>query len=343
MNREKLASKLHEEALGGGGKVSLATMAEALIPVKNLRDVAREHGVSPKGGYRLERAPAKILAPLLCEPHLSDVLDDVCELLAEHMTLNIAEKKNAKKKADAAKTRAPAYLESVLKLTTQELELAKGEVTKAREVAQGLRDRADELNRRVQMDGERITQLNKEIEACREEMERLGNAQPVVARDQSNKILSLEKDLDEQNQIEWQQRIKLAEQAAAIREREERILELEELIPPGRKRKKKKEPPKPPENFVVPHFTPAYLKSLAGKDRRAIEHAYRAVFLFCTEGSRYPGLQVKALDPSNVWSLRASRKLRVYFRRRPDGDVEILDLLDRQEQETMLRRYREKQ
>ena len=129
MNREKLASKLHEEALGGGGKVSLATMAEALIPVKNLRDVAREHGVSPKGGYRLERAPAKILAPLLCEPHLSDVLDDVCELLAEHMTLNIAEKKNAKKKADAAKTRAPAYLESVLKLTTQELELAKGEVT----------------------------------------------------------------------------------------------------------------------------------------------------------------------------------------------------------------------
>jgi hypothetical protein len=167
VNREKLASKLHEEALGGGGKVSLATMAEALIPVKNLRDVAREHGVSPKGGYRLERAPAKILAPLLCELHLPDVLDDVCELLAEHMTSNIAEKKNAKKKADAAKTRAPAYLEPVLKLTAQELEQAKGEVSKAREVAQGLRDRVDELNRRVQMDGERITQLNKEIEACR--------------------------------------------------------------------------------------------------------------------------------------------------------------------------------
>jgi hypothetical protein len=342
VKRDKLAARLREESLGGGGKVSLSMLIESLIPVKNLRDLAREHGVSPKGGYRMERAPAKVLAPALCELFESEALQDVCELLADHMTSSLVKKKNAEAEADAEKSRAPAHLEPVLKLKEQELEQAKAEVEKAREVAQGLRDRVDESNRRVHQHDERLTLLVKEIEACREEIERLGNAQPVVARDQSIKILSLEKELEEQNQIELQQRIKLAEQAAEIRERDERIAELEELVPSGRKRKKKKLP-KPPENFAIPHFTPAFLKSLIGKDRRAVEHAYRAVFLFCTEGSRHPGLQVKSLDPSSVWSLRASRKLRVYFRRQPDGDVEILELLDRQEQDTMLRRYREKQ
>ena len=120
-------------------------------------------------------------------------------------------------------------------------------------------------------------------------------------------------------------------------------MELEELVPPGKRKKKRMPPPPPPERFAVPHFTPTFLKSLDGKDRRSIEQAYHAVFMFCTEGSRYPGLQVKSLEAIDLWSLRASRRLRVYFRRRVDGDVEILELLDREEQETMLRRYRERQ
>ena len=127
MSRDKLASKLREEALGGAGKVSLVVMVERLIPVENLRDLAREHGVSPKGGYRLERAPAKALASVLCEPKTPKVLEEVCELLAEHMTSNLAEKKRGKKESDAGKTRAPTHLEPVLKLKGQELEQAKAE------------------------------------------------------------------------------------------------------------------------------------------------------------------------------------------------------------------------
>lgn len=122
VNRDKLAAKLREESLGGGGKVSLAMLIQSLIPVGNLRDLAREHGLSPKGGYRLERAPAKVLASALCDALAPEALEDVCELLAEHMTSSLAANKAAKKKAAAEKSRAPAHLEPVLKLKAQELE-----------------------------------------------------------------------------------------------------------------------------------------------------------------------------------------------------------------------------
>lgn len=335
-----LGTRLREEALGAGGKVSLSTLIESLVPVAELRQLAREHGLSPKGGFRLEKAPARVLAPLLSEPDAPKVVEEVCALLATHMTHGIAgeSRRAAENAGDSVPDLAP-----VLKLKGQDLAQARVELEKSRGVAQVLRDRVDELTRQVDQDGQQLTRLNKEIEILREQVDQFERAQPVAHRDQSNRIQSLEKELEEQNQIELQQRIRIAEQAATLRDREERLAELEELVPKGRRRKAKKEPPPLPERFIVPHFSAGFLKSLAGKDRRAVEHGYRAVFLYCTEGSRHPGLKAKSLDPTAVWSLRASRKLRVYFRPRADGDIDVLELLDRQEQETALRRYREKQ
>jgi len=360
MNRRKLESTLREEALGGGGKVSLAALLEVLVPVKKLRRLARTHGLSPKGGFRLEKAKAEVLVPLLTDPEAPKVLEETCALLAEHMTRGIgrAQEKGAVAAvaagtvegrteagaepgaADASGT--PSDLMPLLELKDQELAKARAELEKSRKTAERHREKVAEMSRRREQDKKRLAQADKTAAGLRDTVSDLQSRRPAVPRDQASRIQALEKELDEQNQIELQQRIKLAEQAAMIRDREERIAELEELVPRGRRRKRHKEPPPPPERFVVPHFTPSFLKSLANKDRRSVEHAYRAVFLYCTEGSRYPGLQVKALDPNKVWSLRASRRLRVYFLPRHDGDVDILELIDRQEQETALRRYREK-
>ena len=92
----------------------------------------------------------------------------------------------------------------------------------------------------------------------------------------------------------------------------------------------------------MPHFTAAFYRSLEGKERRAIERAIQAVFLFCTEGPSYPGLEVKALEGHTLWSMRASLKLRVYFAMRSDGDIDVEALADREDQHTTLRRLKER-
>ena len=66
------------------------------------------------------------------------------------------------------------------------------------------------------------------------------------------------------------------------------------------------------------------------------------MFLFCDEGPAYPGLEVKQIEGQDLWSLRASLKLRVYFRPRDDGDVEIIALADREDQKTALRRLKDR-
>ncbi len=92
----------------------------------------------------------------------------------------------------------------------------------------------------------------------------------------------------------------------------------------------------------MPYFSAGFYRSLVDKERRAIERAMLAVFTLCTEGPTYPGLEVKQLEGLDLWSMRAALKLRVYFRWRPDGDVEIEELGDREDQHTTLRRFKER-
>ncbi|MCK5945323.1 MAG: hypothetical protein KAI24_25260, partial [Planctomycetes bacterium] len=87
---------------------------------------------------------------------------------------------------------------------------------------------------------------------------------------------------------------------------------------------------------------PSFYKSLEGKERRSVERALHAILLFCTEGHGYPGLEVKPMGGQDTWSLRASLGLRVYFRPRPDGDIDVLELGDREDQNTTLRRLKER-
>ena len=92
----------------------------------------------------------------------------------------------------------------------------------------------------------------------------------------------------------------------------------------------------------MPYLQPSFYKSLDGKERRSVERAWQALLLFCTEGHGYPGLEVKPMGGQDTWSLRASLGLRVYFRPRPDGDIDVLELGDREDQNTTLRRLKDK-
>ena len=333
--KETLAALLKEQALEGGGRVALAALVEKLLPLPAQRGFAREHGLSPKG-FRPDKAPAKVLAPLLAATENAELLGEVCAALAERMTAAPAE--------DAPPAPPARDLEPVLRLKEQELATARAELERARAAAQELRARNNELTSRATQDSVHTLALQKALDALRARIEALEAVRPngSTDRDREVEIQRLSRDLEELVEIEHEHRIKAAELAAELRERDDRIAELEELVPKGRRKKSLKAPPPPPERFRVPHFTSTFLKSLANRDRRAVEHAYRAVFLYCSEGPEYPGLQVKALDPIGVWSLRASLRLRVYFRPRADGDIDVLELIDRQEQDTMLRRYRER-
>ena len=123
---------------------------------------------------------------------------------------------------------------------------------------------------------------------------------------------------------------------------EAEVEELTSLLPKGRKRKAPPPPNEPEHRLQVPWFLPSFYKSLDGKDRRSVERAIQAVLLFCTEGHAYPGLEVKQLGGQDTWSMRASLGLRVYFRPRADGGIDVLELADREDQHTTLRRLKER-
>jgi hypothetical protein len=129
-----------------------------------------------------------------------------------------------------------------------------------------------------------------------------------------------------------------------IRELEDSLRELEELVPKGRRKKRAPEapPPEPDKRVLIPRFTDAFYRSLQDKERKSVDRAMYAILLFCSQGYSYPGLEVKQLMGQDTWSLRASLGLRVYFRQLPDGVVEFLELGNREDQNTTLRRLKER-
>lgn len=338
--KDKVDGKvLLEEALANNGRVSLARLLTAVVPVASLRDLAKNFGLTPKGGHRIDRAPGNILAALVADASKPKVIEAACELLAEHLAPPQVAKEPAKPKA---KTESKNDI-AVLARRERELNEAREELVKARDVVGRQRQRLAELDHTQQRNQEQVARLRGEADRLRRQLESQQST-PSSVRDQAVEIHELLREFDELTQVEFDQRRMLAARQARIRELEERVAELEPLVPKGRRRKKEPppEPPPLPERFRRPYFTQSFYKSLENKDRRAVEAAYQAILLFSTEGPGYPGLQVKQLD-APIWSFRAALKLRVYFVNRGDGDVDILELADRQEQPTVLRRLREKQ
>lgn len=326
--------RLAERVLAKGADLPLALMLEHVVPVTRLRAIARKFGLTPKGGFRIERAPANVLATLLAEQREPEKLDEVLSLL-----LPANDKVPVPEPVAEA---APADAAAVLALREAELARLRDELERARESANRALKRETELKQRLD-DAERDgVVLRQQVDRSQRRPER----EPIKPGDLDlrRRLRDLEDEREGFLMADEALRRQLAHNQSRLRELEETVEELRELVPKGRRRKPVADEPPPREQrqFRLPWFTPSFYKSLEGKERRAVERAFQAILLFCTEGHSYPGLEVKQMGGQDTWSLRASLGLRVYFRNRSDGDIELLELGDREEQNTTLRRLKDR-
>lgn len=325
--------RLVEQTLASGGKVELADLVAACVPGRTLRELARRFDVVPKG-FRIDKAPLPLLAAELVGTQSPEVLDELIPALVRALG---KERKPAA--ADTAPADADAATQQLLRLREQELAEARTEVESARQGQQRSREKEAQLSQKLQQAQE---QLARQRAALEEQRGRPAPTQAGQRPDLERRLHDLQGDLESRDATIDALRSNLALRTSQLRALETERDELLALVPKG---KRKKEPPpeqpKLADQFRVPHFLPSFYKSLADKDRRSIERAMQAVLLFCTEGPSYPGLEVKQLGGfDELWSLRASLKLRVYFRLQ-GNDVEVIALSDREDQPTLLRRLRE--
>lgn len=345
MNDRSVAiKKLAERVLGKGPDVPLAMLLELAVPVRRLRELTREFGLTPKGGFRVEKAPAHVLAPLLAEQRDPRTLDEVLRLLVPrapepepaHGDDGTAPPPGANGVA------APEPADALAALRDAELVRLRDELERNRESAARARSRETELAKRLAQAEQEVTLLRRELT-----FRRAAEPPPEPPRSEKDLIRRVH-DLENEREgfvaTDQALRRQLAYNQSRLRELEAAHAELEALLPKGKRRRKP--PPEPPpqddRRFLLPRFTAAFYKSLEGKDRRAIARAFHAILLFCTEGHAYPGLEVKQLGGQDTWSLRASLGLRVYFRQLADGEIELLELGDREDQHTTLRRLKER-
>jgi hypothetical protein len=360
------ARKIAEKALANDGELPLALLLQHLVPVGRLRALAKQHGLTPKGGFRIEKAPASVLAPLLAEQRAAERLDEVVALLLPPAKSPAAppaagrdrtpssngtageqgdepDEHGEADEAPAAADPAPGVESSgLLALRDAEVSRLKRELERAREAANRAQARETQAERALATAEEDLLRLRR---ALTQQLE-VASASPAPAADRGDRdterlLRELESEREGFLAADEALRRQLAFTQSRVRQLEDEVRELHELVPKGRRRSRPAAPPPAEERrFRLPRFTPGFYKSLDGKERRAVERAVHAILLFCTEGHAYPGLEVKQLGGQDTWSLRASLGLRVYFRQLPDGDIELLQLADREEQHTALRRLK---
>ncbi|MCC6783301.1 MAG: hypothetical protein IT457_10710 [Planctomycetes bacterium] len=331
---DPVLARLVREALEHAGRVDLGTLLARAIPIAELRAMAQEHGLSPKG-FRIERTPAAKLVPLLLDAKRPEVLEATCRALLARLD---APRQTA---TDASLERSDA--DALLALRTRENAELRTEMERLRLLAAEWRDRESALNRRALEAESRAARTRAELDAALARSSRRTERGPSKAPDLERRLREIEKERDDLLATEAELRRLVALRQARIRELDERVQELVALVPSGKRRKTEAAvEPALADEFRLPYFQPSFYKSLADKDRRAIEQAVQAALLFCTEGHAYPGLEVKPIEGQDLWSLRASIKLRVYFRHREDGGVDFLEVADREDQHTALRRLKEK-
>ena len=333
--------RLSDRALRERGQLPLSLLLEVTVPLERMRAVAHELNVAPKG-FRVEKAPASALAPALAECKEPKDLDRVVALLFEARMEGIAHPAPAtdEPKPNAAE---PSEATQALRFQEQEGKRLQGELERARASALRAVERESSLRRTTELQAEELQQLRGELARLRD---RATASAPTSAsgaeRELASRVHDLELEIEARTTADDALRRQLASDRSRMRVLESEIEELEALLPKGRKRKAPPPEPEPDKRCYVPYFLPSFYKSLIGKERKSVERAVQAVFLFCTEGHAYPGLEVKQLGGQDTWSMRASLGLRVYFTKRADGDIEVSELADREDQHTTLRRLKER-
>jgi uncharacterized coiled-coil protein SlyX len=325
----KRAERLAEKALEHKGLVPLEILLAELVNIERLRALAREHGLSPKG-FRVESAPARALAQVLVRDLQPELLADAAaELTAATHPRSESEPGRPRPATPAATPETHVELD---RLRAQQLATVSAQ--------QKAEARVAELESRLAQQAQQLARLRGDLLAASKR-----GAAPAPAppdRDVMRALHEAEAELEVLARSETDYRRRLAEQQTTMRTQSQRIDELEAMLPKDRRKRRAPPPPAAPaaERFRAPYFTAEFYRSLEGRDQRSVEAAFDAVFRFATAGYSYPGLEVKQLEGVDLWSMRAGIKVRVYFRPRGDGHVDILAMGDREEQDTLLRRLR---
>lgn len=326
--------KLVELAIAGE-ELPLALLLEVLAPVKELRRLAREYGLTPKGGFRIDKAPAHVLAPMLAALKDAEQLDAVVRALQPAVAESVPAHRAAGRKAEADPD--PALAEVTARAGKLVEELAKAQAAGERQ-----RTRESALRQRLEDAEAEIARMRSQL--SERKADKPQPAKPV--RDHlAGRVRELEQELEARDAADAALRKQMAADRRRIRELEIARAELEALLPRG-KRKPKAEPPAvtptPEKRIRLPFFRPSFYKSIADMDQRSVAQAFEAVWTYCTYGPSYPALQVKAMGGQETWSMRAALALRVYFTPREDGDIDVIEVANREDQPTMLRRLKDR-
>ena len=322
------------ELVIAGKELPLDLLLETLAPVKELRRLAKEFGLTPKGGFRIDKAPAHVLAPMLAGLKDAKQLDAVVRALAPLVAE--APTKGANRKEDAAgPDPAVAALERQLAELGKELQKSRDAAERQREREARLRNSLDQ----AEAEAARLRGLATKPAPVPQTASR-------VSKDElSARIRELEQEVEARDAANDALRKQAASDRRRLRELEIAKAELEELLPKGRRRAKPAPEPAAPvqeKRIRLPWFRPSFYKSLANMDQRSVAQAFEAVWTFCTYGPSYPALQVKQMGGQETWSMRAALALRVYFVLREDGDIDVVEVANREDQPTMLRRLKDR-
>ena len=311
--------------------VPLEFLLTELVPTERLRARVRQRGLSPKG-FRVDSAPARALAQALVRDLNPELLAEALGELVEIMRAHTAPPPD--KPRPTASAPAPEVV--------VELDRLRALLVATVSAQQKAEARVADLESRLAQQAQQLARLRGDLEAA--ERRGVAVAPTTPGRDVVRALHEAEADLEVLVRSESDYRLRLAEQQTTVRNQAQRIEELEAMLPKDR-RKRLAAPPPPPvaDRFLVPHFSADFYRSIENRDQRSVEAAFDAVFRLATAGYGYPGLEVKQLEGVDLWSMRAGIKVRVYFRPRADGNVDILAVGDREDQDTLLRRLRRSQ
>ncbi|MCK5942942.1 MAG: hypothetical protein KAI24_13275, partial [Planctomycetes bacterium] len=250
--------KLREQVLENDGQVPLSLLLQLLVPLERLRALAGEFGVTPKGGFRIERAPAKVLAPKLAAERDHKRLEQLLRALVERPEAPAdADGDDGRARRDAE---AAAEARALLALRDQEVARLRADLERAREGQSRAREREADLERRLGQARDELTRAHRAAEEARSSA-----ASPAAPRDDKalvHRLRELESEREGILAADEALRRQLARDRSRTRELEDTVAELESLIPASRRRKKKPLPPEPPaeRRFLVPHLLPSFYK-----------------------------------------------------------------------------------
>jgi len=98
--------------------------------------------------------------------------------------------------------------------------------------------------------------------------------------------------------------------------------------------------PDPGASFHVPVFSAEFYDSIHRWDVRIVRAAFEKA-LILSQNVAHPGLDAKPMEGADgLYRIRVAQDVRLFYRRLPGGRLEILSLIDREDLDRYIHRYR---